>query len=124
MGSYQPAPISSGLDDLLGLGSDGLLGDIGGTTSPPTVQMQPTIPMSGSGGFGAPPAPFGAAPLAMPVAPAVIPTAAVAPAAAANPFAGLGDIFGTAAAAPSFLGAQVSYVAPKAVNFYSLVQGA
>uniref|UniRef100_A0A9J2Q7C6 Clathrin adaptor alpha/beta/gamma-adaptin appendage Ig-like subdomain domain-containing protein n=1 Tax=Ascaris lumbricoides TaxID=6252 RepID=A0A9J2Q7C6_ASCLU len=115
MGSYQPAPISSGLDDLLGLGSDGLLGDIGGTTSPPTVQMQPTIPMSGSGGFGAPPAPFGAAPLAMPVAPAVIPTAAVAPAAAANPFAGLGDIFGSAAAAPSFLGAQVSYVAPKAV---------
>uniref|UniRef100_A0A0N5AY96 AP complex subunit beta n=1 Tax=Syphacia muris TaxID=451379 RepID=A0A0N5AY96_9BILA len=37
--SYQPAPMSSGLDDLLGLGSDGLLGDVGGgaTVSPLTV---------------------------------------------------------------------------------------
>lgn len=57
MDSYQPAPISSGLDDLLGLGSDGLLGDVGGTTSPPTIQTQiPVPPTSGVGGI------FGAAP--------------------------------------------------------------
>lgn len=51
MESYQPAPMSSGLDDLLGLGSDGLLGDsVSGTVSPPTVQQAPP-PAPGGGMF-------------------------------------------------------------------------
>ncbi len=37
-GGYQTSgAVPSGLDDLLGLGSEGLLGDIAGTASPPTV---------------------------------------------------------------------------------------
>lgn len=56
MGSYQPAPMSSGLDDLLGLGSDGLLGDVGGTYSPPTLPTQVSLPQTNTSGiFGAPP---------------------------------------------------------------------
>ncbi|VDM49049.1 unnamed protein product [Toxocara canis] len=120
LGSYQPAPMSAGLDDLLGLGSDGLLGDIGGTTSPPTVQMPSAVPISGSGGFGVASAgPFGAAPSMMPAAPpAVVATASAAipsAAAAANPFTGLGDLFGTTPNSAPLAGTQVSYVAPKAV---------
>lgn len=63
MDSYQPAPMSSGLDDLLGLGSDGLLGDVGGTSSP-TIPVQVPLPQANTGGiFGAPPpAPVAPAP--------------------------------------------------------------
>lgn len=56
MDSYQPAPMSSGLDDLLGLGSDGLLGDVGGTSSSPIIPAQASLPEPNIGGiFGAPP---------------------------------------------------------------------
>lgn len=56
MDSYQPAPISSGLDDLLGLGSDGLLGDVGGTSSSPIMTAQVSLPEASAGGvFSVPP---------------------------------------------------------------------
>ncbi|VDN07577.1 unnamed protein product [Thelazia callipaeda] len=61
MDTYQPAPISSGLDDLLGLGSDGLLGDVGGIggSSPLTIPAQIPVPNASADGIFAtlPPAP-------------------------------------------------------------------
>ncbi|OZC05497.1 hypothetical protein X798_07529, partial [Onchocerca flexuosa] len=121
MGSYQPAPMSSGLDDLLGLGSDGLLGDVGGTYSPPTIPTQGSLPQTNTGGiFGAPP------PAPIPPAPAVsfgqttmpsVGLAAPAPvtASVSNPFTSLNDLFGGPAMDVSVLPGQTGYVAPKTV---------
>lgn len=64
MDSYRPAPMSSGLDDLLGLGSDGLLGDVGGASSPPINPPQANI----GGVFSAPPPAFVPSARAFPLA--------------------------------------------------------
>lgn len=54
--SYAPAPVSSGLDDLLGLGSDSLLGPgepaLGGTASPTVGITATTPPVSSHGLLG------------------------------------------------------------------------
>ncbi|MCP9257594.1 AP-2 complex subunit beta [Dirofilaria immitis] len=98
--SYQPAPMSSGLDDLLGLGSDGLLGDVGGTISPPTIPTQVSLSQTNTGGiFGAPPP----APLpptsAFSTGQTTLPSTGLAPstvtpatAAVSNPFTSLNDL--------------------------------
>ncbi|VDK27720.1 unnamed protein product [Anisakis simplex] len=139
LGTYQPAPVSAGLDDLLGLGSDGLLGDIGGATSPPTVMMQASgsgqfvggIPPSSNSPFGAPLAPILNQTPPLNITPPNVPVPAVnfttgppiaAPNAAAaissaNPFSSLSDIFGTAPNSTPVFGSQVGYVAPKSVYF-------
>lgn len=99
MNSYQPAPMSSGLDDLLGLGSDGLLGDIGGTTSPSTVPAP--APVSTGNIFGGVP-PF-------------VPPASV-PAPAPQTFPGLDFTGGFVDAPAVFVGGQTGYVGPKTVR--------
>uniref|UniRef100_A0A8R1TYM3 AP complex subunit beta n=1 Tax=Onchocerca volvulus TaxID=6282 RepID=A0A8R1TYM3_ONCVO len=121
MGSYQPAPMSSGLDDLLGLGSDGLLGDVGGTYSPPTLPTQVSLPQTNTSGiFGAPP------PAPVPPASAVssgqaaIPSiglAAPAPVTnpVSNPFTSLNDLFGGPVMDAPILSGQTGYVAPKTI---------
>uniref|UniRef100_A0A915PPI6 AP complex subunit beta n=1 Tax=Setaria digitata TaxID=48799 RepID=A0A915PPI6_9BILA len=120
MDSYQPAPMSSGLDDLLGLGSDGLLGDVSGTVSSPTVPAQ-ILPQTNAGViFGAPP------PMPVPPAPApsfaqsTVPSSGLAPpaptiTAASNPFTGLSDLFGGSVVETPMLSGSVGYVAPKTV---------
>uniref|UniRef100_A0A1I7ZGW8 AP complex subunit beta n=1 Tax=Steinernema glaseri TaxID=37863 RepID=A0A1I7ZGW8_9BILA len=107
--SYQPAPMCSGLDDLLGLGSDGLL-DAAGTTSPPTVVGGT---MSAASIFDhiapVPVAPTTTAPTFDPLgslmpsmtAPAAVPVAQPA-------FGGMGDLFPGVTVTPS-----QCYVRPK-----------
>uniref|UniRef100_A0A0R3RXU5 AP complex subunit beta n=1 Tax=Elaeophora elaphi TaxID=1147741 RepID=A0A0R3RXU5_9BILA len=121
MDSYQPAPMSSGLDDLLGLGSDGLLGDIGGTSSPPTIPAQVSFPQTNAGAI------FGtAAPVPVPPAPAfsfaqtTVPSAGIAltapvTTAVSNPFTSLNDLFGGPVTGAALLSGQTGYVAPKTV---------
>ncbi|EJD76632.1 APB-1 protein [Loa loa] len=127
MDSYQPAPMSSGLDDLLGLGSDGLLGDVGGTSSPPTIPTQISLPQANIGGtFGAPtpvsvpPAPpFSFAQMTAPstgLAPSAgLVTSAPITTAVSNPFTGLNDLFGGSIMGAPILSSQTGYVAPKTV---------
>lgn len=115
LGSYQLAPVSSGLDDLLGLGSDGLLGDISGAISPPTVLTQSSAPSFGIVNAAQP---FGQS--AQPFASVMPPTAStglpVIPA-SSNPFTPeFGDIFGVCSTASSAIGIQSGYIAPKAVR--------
>ncbi|KAL4003750.1 Adaptin N terminal region family protein [Acanthocheilonema viteae] len=121
MDSYQPAPMSSGLDDLLGLGSDGLLGDVGGTSSSPIIPAQVSIPEANAGGiFCAPaPAPVTAAP-AFSFAQTTVPSAGMAPTAPittalSNPFTSLNDLFGGPVMSAPILSGQTGYVAPKTV---------
>lgn len=102
--SYQAAPMASGLDDLLGLGSDGLLGGdttgMFGTTSPPTIGGMP--------GFGVP-------------TPPIVPPAPAAPMMPPAPMAGSGMdlLFGGVSSPPSsgfgFNVAAGGYVPPKQV---------
>uniref|UniRef100_A0A1I8EMD3 AP complex subunit beta n=1 Tax=Wuchereria bancrofti TaxID=6293 RepID=A0A1I8EMD3_WUCBA len=100
MDSYQPAPMSSGLDDLLGLGSDGLLGDIGGTSSSPTIPAQVSLPQANTGGIFGAPAPVSIPPAsAFPFAQTAVPSTGLPPSAplttaASNPFTNLNDLFG------------------------------
>ncbi|VDN53496.1 unnamed protein product [Dracunculus medinensis] len=103
-----------GLDDLLGLGSDGLLGDISGATSPPTVLTQSSAPSFGIVNAAQP---FGQS--AQPFASVMPPTAStglpVIPA-SSNPFTPeFGDIFGVCSTASSAIGIQSGYIAPKAI---------
>ncbi|VDK55091.1 unnamed protein product, partial [Gongylonema pulchrum] len=119
MDSYQPAPMSSGLDDLLGLGSDGLLGDVGGTTSPPTIQQTqtPAPPTNAPGIFAthtiAPPPPTVPS-VGQTLLSTDVPPPAPTTTSASNPFTSLGDLFaGPTLGASSALSGQTGYVAPK-----------
>lgn len=106
MTSYQPAPMSSGLDDLLGLGSDGLLGDVGGATSPPTVPpVNNTTSLPTSTTFGSAP-PFGPPS----TAPITIPANNTAQVTGLE-----SGIFGFNDSQGAFSGLQTGYVAPKTV---------
>ncbi|TKR77769.1 hypothetical protein L596_018682 [Steinernema carpocapsae] len=99
--TYPSGPVSSTLDDLLGLGTEGILGgDSMGTTSPPTIMSTTTAssifdsivpPMATT--TAAPSAPTAAFdPLASLMSAPVAPSA---DAPSAGAFAGLGDLFGS-----------------------------
>ncbi|KAK6102573.1 Adaptin N terminal region family protein [Brugia pahangi] len=121
MDSYQPAPMSSGLDDLLGLGSDGLLGDIGGTSSSPTIPAQASLPQANTGGIFGAPAPVSIPPApTFPFAQTAVPSTGLPPSApittaVSNPFTNLNDLFGGPVMGAPLLSGQTGYVAPKTV---------
>ncbi|VDK69887.1 unnamed protein product [Litomosoides sigmodontis] len=127
MDSYQPAPMSSGLDDLLGLGSDGLLGDVGGTSSSPIMPAQVSLPEATAGGiFGVPSSVLVPQATAFPlpqicfrcltvVSSAGVATTAPIATTISNPFTNLNDLFGGSAMGAPILSSQTGYVVPKTV---------
>ncbi|KAK0400049.1 hypothetical protein QR680_003325 [Steinernema hermaphroditum] len=111
--SYQPGPMSSGLDDLLGLGSDGLL-DTMGTTSPPTVMggavnsgniFDSIVPMTSAP--AAPSSTFDPLGSLMPSMPTLAPTAP----SVSQPIAAFGDVGDLFSSAP--MAQSQGYAPPK-----------
>ncbi|MFH4974034.1 hypothetical protein AB6A40_000743 [Gnathostoma spinigerum] len=117
MSPYQPAPMSSGLDDLLGLGSDGLLGEMGGTVSPPTIQQQHSVVPNTRGSsvndiFGVASAPYYEQPPATTTQVPPLSSGVLSP---SNPFSSIDDIFGKSLSPGIGIGAPSGYVPPKTV---------